>query len=376
MSSMSSIRVSSRSLIAAVVAATITAGCSKGDAEPSTDSIVAATAIGPENILVVPLDTLRTGPALSGTLVADRVATVRAQIGGAVLRTMAEQGERVGAGQPLAMIDDAGIRDALLAARSGVSSAQSSAELAARDLQRSTTLLEAGAIAQRDLDNARRGNTAAQAALQDARSRLASAQEQQSRTRVVAPFTGIVSERQINAGDVVNPGGAMFTVVEPSTMRLEASVPADQLGSVRLGAPVLFSVTGYPGRTFTGRVTRVNPVADPATRQVRIYVSVPNAGSTLVAGLFAEGRVASDTRTAAVIPINAVDERGLRPSVMLLKGGKVRKVEVALGLRDESSERVEVTAGLAAGDTLLVGAARGITAGTEVRVSAVNDKRR
>ncbi len=373
---MSFIPVSTRSLLVAVVAGTIAVGCSNGDAEPRPDSITTTTAIGPENVMIVPLDTLRTGPGISGTLVADRVATIRAQIGGSVLRTMAEQGERVGAGQPLAMIDDAGIRDALLAARSGVSSAQNSAELAGRDLQRSTTLFEAGAIAQRDLDNARRGNTAAQAALQDARSRLASAQEQQSRTRVVAPFTGIVSERQINAGDVVNPGGAMFTVVEPSTMRLEASVPADQLGAVRLGAPVLFSVTGYPGRTFTGRVTRVNPVADPATRQVRIYVSVPNAGSTLVAGLFAEGRVASDTRTATVVPTSAVDERGLRPSVMLLKGGKVTKVDVTLGLRDESSERVEITAGLVAGDTLLLGAARGITAGTKVRVSAVNDQKR
>lgn len=372
-----SIRITSRALaVAALLAAFVVAGCANSDAETRPDSAVAATAIGPENVVVVPLDTLRTGPAVSGTLAADRAATVRAQVGGAVLRTFAEQGERVGAGAVLAQIDDAGIRDALLAARSGVSSAQNAAELATRDLQRATTLHEAGAIAQRDLDNARRGTAGAQAALADAKARLASAAEQQSRTRVTAPFTGIVSERQVNAGDVVNPGSAMFTVVDPSTMRLEASVPADQLGAVRLGAPVRFSVTGYPGRTFIGRVTRVNPVADPVTRQVRIYVSLPNAGSTLVAGLFAEGRVASDVRAAAVVPLSAVDERGLRPSVVLLKAGAIRKVDVTLGLRDESSERVEVVSGVAAGDTLLLGAARGITPGTRVRVSVVSDQRR
>jgi RND family efflux transporter MFP subunit len=352
------------------------AACGKNNAEAASDTTAAATAIGAENVMVVPLDTLRTGPAVSGTLAADKAATIRALLPGSIVRTFAEQGQRVAAGQQLAQIDDAGIRDAFLSARSGLTSAQNNAEVAARELQRAQTLHEAGAIAQRDLDNVRRGNVAAQAGLEDARARVAGAQEQLSRTRVVAPFTGIVSERQANAGDVVNPGTPLFTVVEPSTMRLEASVPADQLGAVRIGAPVTFTVTGYPGRSFTGRVTRINPVADPATRQVRIYVSLPNAGSTLVAGLFAEGRVASETHSAAVIPMSAVDERGLRPSVMRLKNGKVEKVDVTLGLRDESSERIEVRAGLVAGDTLLLGAARGITPGTAVRVSVVSDKRR
>lgn len=360
--------------LALLLATTAIAACNDGNAESTADSTVAPTAIGPENILVVPLDTLHTGPSISGTLNADRAATIRAQVPGAVIRTFAEQGQRVGAGQVLAQIDDAGIKDLYLSARSGLSSAQNGAELAARDLQRANTLHEAGAIAQRDLDNARRGNIAAQAALEDAKARVANAQEQQSRTQVRSPFTGIVSERQANAGDVVNPGAAMFTVIEPSTMQLEASVPADQLGAVRIGAPVRFAVTGYPGRTFAGKVTRVNPVADPATRQVRIYISIPNAGSTLVSGLFAEGRVASESRSAAVVPMSAVDERSLRPFVMRLKGGKVAKVDVTLGLRDEATESVEVQTGLVAGDTLLLGAARGITPGTPVRVSVVSDK--
>lgn len=360
----------------AIAASALLAACGKKDAEARGDSAASVMVIGPENVMVVALDTLRTGPALSGQLVADRAATIRAQTPGPVMRTFVEQGQRVGAGQLLAQLDDAGIRDSYLSARSGVSSAQNSAEVAARDLERAVRLEEAGAIAPRDLENARRMNTAAQAQLADARARLAVAQEQLSRTKVVSPFTGVVSERNVSAGDVVAPGTALFSVVEPSTMRLEASVPADQLAGVKLNAPVRFSVTGYPGRSFAGRVTHINPVADPATRQVRIYVSVPNAGATLVAGLFAEGRVASNAHAAAVIPMNAVDERGLRPTAMMLKGGKVMKVEVTLGLRDESSERVEVLSGLAAGDTLLLGAARGISAGTPVRVSAINDRKR
>jgi multidrug efflux pump subunit AcrA (membrane-fusion protein) len=94
----------------------------------------------------------------------------------------------------------------------------------------------------------------------------------------------------VSAGDVVSPGGALFTVVNPASMRLEASVPASQLTSIRVGLPVEFSVTGYPNRLFGGRITRVSPTADPTTRQVRIVATIPNAGNTLVGGLFAEGR--------------------------------------------------------------------------------------
>jgi RND family efflux transporter MFP subunit len=187
-------------------------------------------------------------------------------------------------------------------------------------------------------------------------------------------MSGIVSERPISSGDVVQPGAAMFTVVDPSSMRLEGSVPSESLNQVKIGAPVSFTVNGYPGRTFTGRVTRVNPTADPATRQVRVFISIPNAEGRLVGGLFANGRLAADSRTGLVVPVTAVDSRSNIPAVFRIKGGKVQRVPVTLGLRDEGTEKVEITSGVQAGDTLLLGAAQGITPGTIVKVSAPSDK--
>jgi len=78
------------------------------------------------------------------------------------------------------------------------------------------------------------------------------------------------SARTINAGDFLAPGNAAYTIINPSTMRLEASVPAEALSAIRLGAPVEFTVNGYATRQFTGRITSINPVADPSTRQVRV----------------------------------------------------------------------------------------------------------
>jgi RND family efflux transporter MFP subunit len=358
--------------------------CNDKEKEPGTDSKTQAEAgeavpsgmlVGPENITVVKTTEIRTGPSISGTLEPEEQATVRAEMGGAVLSTSVEQGDRVSRGQTIARIDDSAVRDQVLSARSGVTTAQNSVEVAQRQVTRSEALLKAGAIAERDVELAHNQLTAAQAQLADANARLANAQKQQDKTTIKAPFSGVVSARQVSAGDVVQPGGAVYTIVNPATMRLEASVPADQLASVRQGAVVNFSVNGYPGRRFTGRVTRINPIADPTTRQVRLIISLPNQGGVLVGGLFADGQVSSETHISSVVPAAAVDERGVRPFVMRIKGGRVQKAEVELGIRDAASETVEIRSGLMPGDTILLGAARGISAGTPVKVSAPADSK-
>ena len=364
---------SHRMLAAAAIGLVVLGASCKRENVNAAAGTPAGMVVGPENIAAVKAEEIRTGPAISGTLQPEEQATVRAEVGGEVLQTLAEQGERVNKGQLLVRIDESAVRDQVLSARSAVTTAQSSVAVAERQVGRNEALLKAGAIAERDVEITRNQLTAAEAQLADARARLANAQKQLDKTTVAAPFAGIVSARQVSAGDVVSPGAALYTIVNPATMRLEASVPADQLSAVRVGAPVDFTVNGYPTRRFTGRVTRINPVADPATRQVRIIASLPNQGGVLVGGLFAEGHVSSEMRTAPVVPTSAVDERGLRPFVMRIKGGLVQKAEVTLGIRDAASETVEIRSGLAPGDTILLGAARGISAGTPVKVAATSD---
>lgn len=368
--------MTARTLVTASLILVTLAGCRDGDAKTDSTDAVNPVLVGPENIVVVKAEAIRTGPTLSGAIQAEREATVRAEINASVMETYAEPGQRVAAGTVIARLDDSAIRDQELSTRANVATAQNANEIAQRELERAEALVKAGAIAERDLERARNGALAAQTQLANARAMHSSAQKTQSRTRVLAPFAGIISARQANAGDVVSPGTALFTIVDPSTMRLEASVPAQSLAQVRVGLPVEFAVAGYPNNRFTGRVTRVNPTADPVTRQVRIIASIPNAGAALVGGLFAEGRVASETRTAPVVPIVAVDERGVRASVMRIKNGKVEKLEVDLGLRDNQTESVEVTTGLTPGDTVLLGTARGLTPGTPVKVSTPNDVRK
>lgn len=360
---------------AVLLAATIgVTACRKGDADAVTPADQKIVTVSPQEIVVVNERRIETGPSMSGSLDPDQEATVRAEVGGAVLQTFVDQGTRVGVGTVLARLDDTAIRDAYLSARSGVTAAQTAADAAQRNLERAQKLIAAGAIADRDVENARTQTVAAQSQLADARARFAVAEKQLNKTTIKSPIAGVVSVRSVNAGDLASPGAPLFTIVDPSSMRLEGSVPSDQISSVRLGMPVNFTVQGYPNRVFTGHITRINPVADPTTRQVRILASIPNAGNTLVGGLFAEGHVASETRTGIVIPSNAVNQKDFVPTVTRIRNGKAEKAAVSLGLEDSGTETVEITKGLAVGDSVLVGGAQGLTPNTIVRVRAVNDR--
>lgn len=351
----------------------VVAACNKAptDETPKTQETVR---IGPEAVAVIEQTELASGPTLSGQLMAERSASIRSEVSSSVVSVLHEQGDRVAQGATLAKLDDTSIRDAWLSARSGVTSAQSAEDQAQRDVQRSERLHAAGAIADRDLEASKRAELVTQAQLADAKARLAAAQKQLDATDVKAPFAGIVAERQVSSGDVVAPGAPLFTVIDPASMRLEAAVPATALGDLRAGMPARFTVSGYGSRQFDGRITNINPSADPATGQVRIYASIPNANGQLVAGLYAQGTVAVETRRALSAPLTGVDVSGLKPFVVLLKNGKTQRVEVTTGVRDADRERIEIGgAGIAAGDTVLLGAAQGIVPGTPVRVTAPAD---
>jgi membrane fusion protein, multidrug efflux system len=145
-------------------------------------------------------------------------------------------------------------------------------------------------------------------------------------------------------------------------------VPSDQIDEVRPGARVRFTIRGAPNQTFAGTVDRLSPIADPVTRQVSIFVTLPNSGGKLIAGLFANGRIETATREGVVVPLSAVDETGASPTVTRVRDGKAEKVVVDLGIRQTETEQVEITRGVAAGDLLIVGSAKGVAAGTPVSI--------
>jgi membrane fusion protein, multidrug efflux system len=144
--------------------------------------------------------------------------------------------------------------------------------------------------------------------------------------------------------------------------------PYDCSSPPALPSRVEFQVQGYGDQTFEGHIERISPVADPATRQVPIFVSISNTAGRLVAGLFAEGHVNTEARPALVAPANAVESSGSGAWVLRVRDGKAERVSVQIGLRDERNARVELRSGVSEGDVLLTGAAQAVTPGTPVKI--------
>lgn len=325
-----------------------------------------AVAVPADGVVLVARQPIEVGPRIAGALTPRESALISAEAAGSVLAVTVELGQRVEEGRVLARIENRAAADTLRSATSAVRSTTLAADNATRQAQRTRRLVQAGALPERDLETAENARAAALAALADARARLAAAREELAGNTVRAPLTGVISERSVNAGDVVAVGAPLFTVIDPRSMRLEASVPAEQLPAVAVGRTVTFTVRGYPDQSFEGHIERIAPAADPTTRQVRILVDIPNPRGRLIAGLFAEGRVTSERRNSLVVPANAVDLTGPTPTVARVREGKVERVAVELGLDDRANERVEIVAGLEPGDAVLVGAARALAPGTRV----------
>ena len=213
-----------------VASALALSACGKGAApEAAASKAPQQIEIGRENVVEVQSQPITVGPLVSGELKAEREATVRAEIGGSVLQVFPQEGQSVAAGALLARIEGQPVHDAYASAQSALRSAEQTSEWAQKEAARIENLVKGGALAERDAEVARNAATQAKAAADDARSRVASMRKSLDDLTVKAPIAGVVSKRHVNAGDVVSPGGELYTIIDPSSMRLEASVPSEQI---------------------------------------------------------------------------------------------------------------------------------------------------
>jgi membrane fusion protein, multidrug efflux system len=318
------------------------------------------------SVAVVRSARVTAGPRLSGTLQPRDSATIIAEVGGTVSMVNVSEGQMVSRGSVLAVISDETASEAARNAQTAVQSAQTAVTVARRDLDRSTTLAGAGAVPRRDIDVARAQVAQAQSQLAQAQTQLTQARERVGDQRIEAAMSGVVSQKSVSAGDVVAPGSPMFTIVDLGTLQLEASVTSDAVSALQPGAAVDVEVRGFAGERFRGTIMRIAPTVDPATGQVRVYVSIANQGRRLVGGLFAEGTVTTVARLGLIVPIAAVDETGGSPAVTRIRNGVTERVTVQLGVRNEAEGTVEVLSGLSEGDRVLTGPARTIAPGTKI----------
>ena len=336
--------------------ACVLAACKPGTPDAAKGGGAAANTallISPEDVHTVRNNALASGPGITGTIQPERRADVRAEVSASVLQVLKENGDTVKRGDLLVKLDDTAIRDALTSAEATSRSAGQALEQASRQLERVKTLRSSGMASAQALDDAEVRRNGAQSDLEAAKARSVLARQQMERTHVRAPFDGVVSERKVSAGDTASPGKELLKVIDPSSMRFEGLVSADHIGVVKAGQPVAFRVNGYGEQDFKGKVRRVNPAANPTTRQVEVLVDFVGKEQPKLAGLYAEGRVETESNSSLTVPATAVVRDGDAASAWRVQENKIKKVPVALGERDARSGEYVVKNGLAEGDKVI-----------------------
>lgn len=357
-----------RSGLGLLLAVGATAGCGGETAPEASEAPVVALA--PQDVATARTSSLETGVVLSGTLQPSERATVTAQVAGTIGQVNVDRGTSVRRGEVMAVIVAAGVRSEAAGARAGVAAAQANLDVARRQRDASQALYEGGAISELEFRRTEAALNAAEAQLAAARAQAAGAGEQASRATITAPISGIVSARSVEPGEAIRVGDPMFEVVNSSSLELAGQIPVDAAGGVQPGQIVSFSLDAFPGQEFAGSVARVDPVADPQTRQVGVYVRLPNADRRIVGGQFARGRLIGQTfSNVVVVPTSAVMTDGGAASVYVVADGRVTRRTVTPGARDERAGVIVVESGLQVGEQVLIQPTTAIADGTRVTLA-------
>ena len=355
--------------------------------------------------------------AFTADILPAQQAAIFSKVSGYIQRIHVDRGDFVKAGQVLAEIDDQELQASLEQSRATLLTGQAGLEMArsslvgqranlenqranltkaravaandARQAERMKTLFERGLVSATDFENARTtaessraGVQAAEAQLNLAEAQIATTESQVrlsqaqletyraalrlaetnlANTRLLAPFAGYVSQRNLDSGAAVSAQSAgtntasvgILTIQDIQTVKAQIEVPERNIARVKVGSAVRLAVDPYEGETFTGSVARVVHNLDPRTRTMGVEVEIPNRTGRLKPGMFARVEVLVETRQRALtIPAEALRLGEARPSVMLVREGVVETVPVELGAAD--TRGVEVRKGLGEQDQVIL----------------------
>ena len=341
--------------VAILVSLFLSTACDKSpdQAEVANSSASDALLIAPEDMVTVRNNTLASGPSITGSVQPERRADLRAEVSAVVLDVLRENGDVVRQGDVLVRLDETAIRDSLASAEAATRAAGLALEQSRRQFERVTTLRGSGMASAQVLDDTETRLNNAQSELAAAKARAMAAHQQLERTVVRAPFDGIVSDRKVSAGDTAQVGKELLKVIDPSSLRLEGLVSADNIGVVAAGQAVHFRVNGYGDQQFVGKVRRVNPAANATTRQVEVLVDFAGEQQPKLAGLYAEGRIEAAKANALTVPESVLVRDGDAVSVWRVSENSVHRIALRIGERDARSGDYLLKSGLGEGDRLI-----------------------
>lgn len=319
---------------------------------------------------------------VTGVVTADesRVAHIRPLARGVVERVAVSLGTRVTAGQALLTYDNIELGQLVgeyLSEQAALRQTQTDREVKRTSLERAEALIKIEAIAQRELDLRRAEVRNAEASVASALARSARVEEQlhrfgltdadlralapdaseaphrvASHSTLRAPFAGVITRFDVASGEVVEPEKELFTVADLSSVWVLADVYEKDLARVAREGRVAITVDAYPGRIFSGQITHVSDVIDPATRSAKVRCVVENSDGALKLDMFAKVALGTgDTRSTTSVPVDAIQQVDGQ-SIVFVRQSPTRFERRNVRLGRQAGELVEVLSGIENGQTV------------------------
>lgn len=330
-------------------------GCERMGAAP------AVAASPPRSPPAVPVETSTVGQqtlvsrlTAVGSLQAEESVQIATEIAGRIVELAFEEGARVRRGQLLVRLDDS-------VDRAELQQAEAQRALARRTFERTRELAERRLVSPAEVDNAQAALAVAEAAVALAAARL-------QKTRITAPFDGVVGLRSVSVGTYVNAGQVLVALEAIDRMKVEFRVPETALRRVAVGQTLGLELDAFPGQRFEAEVYALDARASEDTRSLALRARLVNPDGHLRPGLFARISLDLETReNRLVVPEAAVFPRGQQNFVYAVQDGRAALREVTLGQRERGI--VEILSGVEADETVVVSGLQRLSPGAAVQVT-------
>lgn len=363
-------------LLSLLAAFSLLAGCSSDSAPITADGAkpnAVTTAAAPLEAVRVTATQPTQSLSLPGELESYFQTDISPRVGGYVQKLYADIGDHVRQGQVLADLDAPELTAALNEALSKQKAAEAVFQSSRGAYQRlRQTARTAGAIAPLQLAQARTQAITDSLNVAAARSHYNAAKQMTDYLHLTAPFAGVITERNLSPGAAVGAGGPgaqpLFRLRQLSRLRLRVAVPEAYVAEVHQGAPVAFTVKPFPGRTFTGHITRISGSVQAATRSEQVEIDIPNPKEELKPGVFASALLPiSRPQSSIFVPKSALVTTSERTYLIRVTNGHASLVDIQPG--DENNGQVQVFGKLKAGDVVIQDGSEDIADGQAVLVA-------
>ncbi|WP_291354414.1 efflux RND transporter periplasmic adaptor subunit [Acinetobacter sp. UBA3106] len=283
--------------------------------------------------------------AFTGTIRAVNQSSIQAQVTATATQVYVQVGQAVSKGQVLVRLNNQDNAARLAQAQANLSAAQAQANLAKNMMQRKKRLLDKGFISKVEYEQA---NVDYQAQLENARAQQANvniAQKAEREGTIYSPISGVITQRQVDAGQTVAAGQTLFEIVDPSQLEIQAKLPSDMQSALKVGQRIEYTIQGNPAQ-LTAVLSRVSPIADPASRQIEFFARPNETINSLSIGSFVEGNILASTQVSGqLIPFDVIQNPKDKPYVWVIRQNKIEKVNLVI-LEQRYRDNLAVVQGL------------------------------